>query len=744
MVKKYLYIFFCVACCQSLLIQPSFAQEDNKKLAEEFVSLADEVLKATRAAIQARDQYAAAAEIDPNNVKANYMAGKLYLETVDKHRATPYLLKVMELDPNYTFDLSFQIGRGYHYGLEFDNAIKYYEIYKAHLEQNKTYRGKDKITLREVERKLYECRNGKEFVANPGNYSIVNVGSAINSEGPDYGPVLNEDETLMVFTSRRQEDNLNENVDIDNFHFEDIFYSEKKDGKWARAKNIGTNVNNPFHESSLALSADGKQLFIYKDDNGGDIYVSDLKPDKTWTVPKPLSDNINSSYSEKSISISPDKSILYFSSDRPGGYGGIDIYMAKKDSRGNWGKSINLGPEINTEYDDEAPFIDYDGKTLYFSSRGRKGMGGHDIFKAVYDSVEEKWSKPENLGYPINTPDDDIYFVTTKNNNRSYYASVRSDGKGYHDIYMITKSDNNVNLARAQKEKEEAEKKAAEDKARREAEEKARREAEEAQRLAQEAERKAKEAEQQTLQANIKQPEPVKQVVKETIQEPVKKADPFDAYPPVKFIIQVEGYEDEKAMDAKVNFRTVKENVVAPIKKIGTGKYEIELKHRQKQDYMLSVEKEGYMFKNFKITIPPATEKEQIITRRVEMERLTVGYKTVLRNIYFDFGKATFTIESYAELNKLEQMLFENKNLIVEISGHTDNIGGRHYNKILSKKRADAVVDYLTNKGIDSRRLKSQGFGQDRPMASNDDEKDGRELNRRVEFKVLEIKGENQ
>jgi outer membrane protein OmpA-like peptidoglycan-associated protein/tetratricopeptide (TPR) repeat protein len=731
MVRKYLIVFFCVAYSQLFLIKSSYAQDGDKETAKMLVSMADEILKVTSAVNDARDQYKMAAEMDPENIKANYMTGKLYLETIDKHKASPYLLQVLELDPNYQFDIAFQIGRGYQYGLDFDKALFYYEKYKENIKANPNYRGKDKVSLAEVERKIFECKNGKEFVSAPGNYSIVNVGTTINSEFPDYGPVLNEDETLMVFTSRRQEDNLNENVDNDNFPFEDIFYSEKVDGKWTSAKNMGTNVNNPYHESSLALSADGQQLYIYKDDNGGDIYFSELK-DKVWTVPKPLSDNINSSYAEKSISISPNKSILFFSSDRPGGYGGIDIYMAKKDSKGNWGKSINLGPEINTEYDDEAPFIDYDGKTLYFSTRGRKGIGGHDIFKSVYDSLAEGWTKPINLGYPINTPDDDIFYVSTKNKNRSYYASVRGDGKGYLDIYMITANDSDPNMAK--KTPEPVEEKIVEEII----EEKV------VEQIPQEPRPKTPQEEPE-LQAKIEANESTLDNKSQNDRDNARKqqTDPYENYFAVKLIIEVEGYEDSKGLDAKVNFRTSGDNIIAPVKKISLGKYEIEVKHRKNKDYMLSVEKEGYMFKNFKITVPAAKEKEQIITRKIEMERLTKGYKTVLRNIYFDFSRASFTIESYAELNKLEQMLFENKNLFVEISGHTDNIGAKEYNKNLSKKRAEAVVDFLTNKGIDPRRLSSQGYGQERPMATNDDEKDGRELNRRVEFKVLEVKSQD-
>ena len=329
--------------------------------------------------------------------------------------------------------------------MDFDNALVYYKRYEQKTLGDKNYRGDDKVPLSEVQRRIFECENGREFMANPANYSIVNVGTSINSEWRDYAPVLNGDETIMIFTSRRKEGNLNENVDVDNIPFEDIFISKKVDGKWTRAENIGNIVNTTSHDSNLALSADGHQLYIYSPENEGDIYVSEQK-DGTWSVPQPLSDAINSSYMENSISISPDKQRLFFASNRPGGYGGIDIYVSEKDKKGNWGKSKNLGPMINTEYDEEGPFIDYDGKTLYFSSMGRKGMGGHDVFKAEYDSVDGKWNEPVNLGYPINTPDNDVYFVSTKDGKRGYYASVRTDGMGYQDIYMVSIPDLNEDV----------------------------------------------------------------------------------------------------------------------------------------------------------------------------------------------------------------------------------------------------------------------------------------------------------
>jgi Tol biopolymer transport system component len=200
-------------------------------------------------------------------------------------------------------------------------------------------------------------------------------------------------------------------------------------------------LNTKFFDSSLAFSPDGTTLFVYKDDGGGDIYFSERNKDGTWSSLEALPGVINSSYRESSISITKDGELLYFASERPGGFGGSDIYVCTKDSRGEWSRVKNLGSAINTEYDEDGPFIDYDGKALYFSSRGRKGMGGFDIFKSnLLDKEKNECSDPENMGYPINSPDDDVFFSGTKDGKRWYYSSVRGDGLGYSDIYKIEPS----------------------------------------------------------------------------------------------------------------------------------------------------------------------------------------------------------------------------------------------------------------------------------------------------------------
>lgn len=660
---RYVLVFLAVA--GTFVI--SFSQ-DTKQQAQEYLKVAELMREGSQADNDIREVLVIGANLDPENLTINFEAGRYHLMTIQKDLAVQYFMRVYEQDPNYRFHIEYLIGQSYQYGLQFDKAIEFYNRYKDRVNKRPNYQGRDKVDLTTVDRNIQECENGKEFVSSPKNYSIVNISREINSEWDDYAPVLNAAEDEIIFTSRRKDGNLNQNVDTDNKPFEDIFISKKVNGVWQPAENIGPVVNSIYHDSNLAFSADGQTLFIYKTDNGGDIYFSERKPDGSWGVPVPLPGIINSSFEEKSISISPDEKTLYFSSNRPGGFGGLDLYKATLDSKGEWSSVKNLGPKINTPADDDGPFIDYDGKTLYFSSKGRKGMGGFDIYKSVFDEATNEWSEPENLGYPINTPDNDIFFVSTKDGKRAYYSSVREDGLGYDDIYMITIPDQPL----------------------------------------------AK-----------KDPEPVSDQVEEKTKIPLR------------YIVNAVDAQSKEPVDARIRLEGLRDNIIVPSSTKQPGKVEFRISEVEAKDYRLSVESEGYMFVNQNVRIEGASDQDKEVTRTIELRRLQTGMVSILRNIYFDFNKATFKQESYNELNKLERMLQQNPGMKVEIAGHTDNIGTAAYNMALSQRRAEAVKDFLTKKGIDARRITAIGFGKTKPLASNDDEEEGRELNRRVEFKVI-------
>jgi len=660
---------FFFACLFALSISlPAFSQ-DNQEISQQLIEIADEIYANTQAYIQARDAYIQVLDFDADNVKANYMAGKLYLQTINKERATPYLIKVLENDPEYSFDLYYLIGSAYQYNLDFDNAIKFFEQYLDKLANAGNYQGSELVPAASAKRKIEQCEIGKVLVANPLNYRITNIGPAINSEWPDYAPVVNREENILMFSSRRQEGNLNPDVFEDNFPFDEIFISSKEGGEWTPAENIGSIINTPFFESSLAISPDNKVAYFYYDENGGDIYYSNRDEDGNWTEPIPMSPPINSSFQESSITISPDGQLLIFTSDRTTSIGSKDLYFSIKDRRGKWANAENIGPVLNTEYDEDFPFIDQDGKTLYFSSRGHRGMGGYDIFMSVYDSINETWIEPVNLSYPINTPDNDISFITTSDGKRGYYSSVKDDSYGHEDIYMF------------------------------------------------------------------QVPEEI-QGIDEDQTEIEKKPTPVVTLKSVKVLIEVVS-DQGQPLTANVKLRNDTERMLIPVSGMGVGKYVVYVNNPKNHKFHVSAELDGFMFENRVINIPKPSEVEQTVQVQVVLEKIKTGSWKVLRNIYFDFDKAVLKEDSHVELNKLYQVLQENNRLICELSGHTDNVGKPSYNKELSYNRAKAVYEYLVKKGIDPKRIQPVGYGEEKPMASNDDEEGGRELNRRVEFRVL-------
>ena len=262
------------------------------------------------------------------------------------------------------------------------------------------------------------------------------AGDSINTPFPEYSPVLSADEKTLIFTSRRPGSTGGDKTIEDQF-YEDIYISYRKpDSTWTMPVSISPNINTITHEASVGLTADAQTLLIYKDINGGDIYSSSLDGEQ-WTTPQPLGSNVNTSSWETSACLTPDGNTLYFVSNRKGGLGGRDIWKCVKLPNGKWSLAVNLGAPINTPYDEESPFIHPSGNLLFFSSKGHNTIGGFDIF---FSNLGDKgWEEPLNIGYPINTTEDDIFYVTSPDGRRGYYSSAaRAEGYGEKDIYMIS------------------------------------------------------------------------------------------------------------------------------------------------------------------------------------------------------------------------------------------------------------------------------------------------------------------
>jgi outer membrane protein OmpA-like peptidoglycan-associated protein len=388
---------------------------------------------------------------DSSNCNISYRLGDCYLKTGGSPKKALYYLKKasQSVSSNYMEGSGKEkgapvtvyklLGDAHHLNSEFDIAIANYEKYKRALSSARNH---EIAIVKEINRKIEMCNNAKELVAHPAEVKIINLGKNINSVYPDYSPRLSADQNTMIYTSRRP-GNVGGNTYDEGQYFEDIYISTKKGNEWSPAANIGEPVNTVGNEAAIAFAADGQEILIYKDDMGdGNIYSTRLEGDK-WTVPVKLNSNINSKFWEPAAFISADGNTLYFVSDRPGGYGGTDIYKSKKTASGDWGRAVNLGPTINTPYDEYTPFIHPDGVTLFFSSKGHNSMGGYDIFfSRTMPSDERIWLAPTNVGYPINTPGDDAFYTVSPDKQRAYYSSGRDGGFGEKDNYMVTFSDN--------------------------------------------------------------------------------------------------------------------------------------------------------------------------------------------------------------------------------------------------------------------------------------------------------------
>lgn len=371
----------------------------------------------------------------PKEIYLKYVVGICGLYRSDMHeRALELLLQVYQKNKKAA-DIEYDIARAYHYNYKFDDALAMINKYltKKNLTEDKKKNAAQLISY---------CNNGKALVAAPVDAEIENAGAVINTANSEYVPVISSDEKVMIFTYRGEEStggkqNVYNQPDELGIYYEDVFITHKSGEDWVPPASIGTNINTNLHDAAIAISNDGQKLFIFRDNgtDGGDIYISVLKGD-TWSEPEKLKGDVNTSAWEGSASLSADEKTLYFSSEWPGGVGGKDLYKASLMSDGSWGNVKNLGPTINTVYDDDAPFIHPDGVTLLYSSKGLNSMGGYDIFKTELNA-DSTWSTPVNMGYPINTPDEDIYFVLAANGTRGYYASGKSGGYGLQDIYSV-------------------------------------------------------------------------------------------------------------------------------------------------------------------------------------------------------------------------------------------------------------------------------------------------------------------
>jgi outer membrane protein OmpA-like peptidoglycan-associated protein len=617
--------------------------------------------------------YLAAQEINPDDASLNFKIGLTYLYSETKSKAATYIDKAYRLNPAVNPDID------YHLGIAFQNT----NSFKLAIEHFERFKKKNQKLASIADEKIAECHIADSLSQNELNVIIENLGEGVNTPYNDYSPIISADGNTLIFTSNRTDDPARAKA---NANFEDIFVSYKNGNQWSVPKPISSNINIKYNDAAASLSPDGKTLFLYYEEGEGDIYVS-TRNGEEWSEPKALNKNINTAmFWETCASVTADGKKLFFASNRPGGIGELDIYMSQLDGKGEWGKAVNLGPAINTPNNEDSPFIHHDGVTLYFSSDGHPRLGNSDIFISQF--VNNKWNKPENMGYPLNSWEYDGFFTLSPDKKKGYFSTAKEGGLGDADIYSIT-----------------------------------------------------------FLEPKYKpKPKPVVAKVEEVKVKPeLPKHEEFvdpeiEIHKIAKVVTLLKGkvIDERNAAPLGAVISLVDNVTNKVITKIAshptTGEFEISIPHGG--NYGVATEKAGYLFNSINFNVPQFAEYQEIDTHII-MVKAEVGSKVVLRNVFFDIGKADLKLESIAEVENIKELLVNDPNLRVQINGHTDNVGNAASNKALSLKRASAVVNYLVQHGIAATRLFAKGYGSERPIVSNDDEVGGREINRRTEIEII-------
>jgi outer membrane protein OmpA-like peptidoglycan-associated protein len=599
---------------------------------------------------------------DPRFIDAWAMKAAISNSQKDYKGAEAALEAALAISESYDTDMWFSLAQTEKNQEKYDEAITHYEKFLSNGSSSEA-------AIKQARTNLESCRYIAKAMANPVPFDPRPLSNAINStEFSEYLPCITADGETLIFTRREKGD-------------EDFMISHKTGGDWSPAVRID-KINSPQNEGAQTISADGKILVFTacnrRDGLGScDLYFSELGPGG-WSTPKNMGEPVSTKHWESQPCLSADGQTLYFASGRPGGQGGQDIWVSKKEGSG-WSVPVNIGSDINTPLDEAGPFFHQDNETLYFMSNGYPGMGGFDLYLTRKDE-KGGWQKPQNLGYPINTQRDEGSMIVSLDGSRAMMASDRK----YKNSQMKSafNSKNPDMLARP-------------------------------------------EAETDIYEFELYEaarPKPATYV----------KGKVRDAFTqsPLKAQVEITDLSKNAAVSSVQTDWNGEFLLCLPSGKsyafaVNKAKYAFYSNH-------FSLEKSGTFDKPFLLDIPliPIQAGSPVATK-------TSASKTVvLKNVFFETASAKLLPESVAELDKLKNLLNDNPTLRIRINGHTDNVGTDSDNVSLSTGRAKAVYDYLIQKGIAAARLEYKGFGESKPVASNDTP-EGRQENRRTEFELL-------
>ncbi len=412
-----------------LLLSLSAFSQNQKDIKEAFLD--GEYFLAYDEYIDALPFYKKVYDVNPENANINYKLGLCYLNIPgQKSQAIPYLLKAVKnvsadyKEGNYKevsapVDAYFFLGNAYQIQNNLVDAEKNYKIYLGYLDPS------DTTNINFVNQNILSCQYASEIIENRVYFELKNIGKVINTASNDFDAVVSGDGTTLVYISSLK-------------FYDALFYSRKNSkGEWGFPVNITPDIKSDGDYYPTGISYKGDSLLLSRNDNfNSDLYISVIK-DGQWTPATKLGGNINSKFWESHASFSKDGKTIFFTSNRAGGHGGLDIYKTEIQSDGTWGKPVNLGPTINSQFNEETPFISDDMKTLFFSSQGHKTMGGFDIFSSEI-GANGQWQEPENIGYPINSTDDDLFFIPMNNGIGGYFSFAGGDPNyGQNDIYYL-------------------------------------------------------------------------------------------------------------------------------------------------------------------------------------------------------------------------------------------------------------------------------------------------------------------
>lgn len=577
-------------------------------------------------------------KIEPKFVDAYLSLAGIYADMKDYQTSVDNFQKAFLMDSVYSQDyyLPYSIslaGTG-----QFDDALKAVNKFLSIPKLNDR-----SIKAGEFRKKTYQFAIDYAQSHPDKNYVFApkNMGDSINTADLEYFPSLTIDGKKLIFTKR-----------INNK--ESFYESDRKNGIWGKAFPLVGKINSPeFNVGAQNISQDGQWLVFtgcnFPEGFGScDIYISFLTKNG-WSEPQNLGRNVNSEFWESTPSLSPDKRDLYFSSNRPGGYGGKDIWVCHRTETG-WSQPENLGPQINTAGDESTPFIHADNQTLYFNSSGLPGYSEKPDLFVTRKQPDGKWGTPENLGYPINTIDDEGSMIVDADGKTAYYSSDKFGSKGGLDIYTFELRKDLRPL--------------------------------------------------RTLWAEGK------------VYDDKTKA----GLPSTVVLTDVDTRQ-----------------IISKLQTDEDGNYLVTIPVGK--NYAFNVHRKGYLFysQNYDMN---HVSSDSVFHVDIPLEPIAANAKVILKNVFFDTKKTDLKPESISELDDVVRLMNENPNMKILISGFTDNVGTKADNLKLSTGRAVSVVNYLLAKRVNNSRLSFKGFGEAKPIATNETEQ-GRALNRRTEMSVV-------